>query len=107
MAATFNPQAAADQTRNAYRSITAQLGLLALDTAIPEALGALAEKAVGQTRNAYRLVTILILIFAVGFMASAFAGATAPKTQAACEKAGMDWDATASAPTVKCHFRFA
>ena len=26
------------------------------------------------------LVTILILIFAVGFMASAFAGATAPKT---------------------------
>jgi hypothetical protein len=53
------------------------------------------------------LVTILILIFPVGFMASAFAGATAPKTQAACEKAGMDWDATASAPTVKCHFRFA
>ncbi len=72
MAATFNPQAAADQARNAYRS-----------------------------------VTILILIFAVGFMASAFAGETAPKTQAACEKAGMDWDATASAPTAKCHFRFA
>jgi hypothetical protein len=72
MAATFNPQAAADQARNAYRS-----------------------------------VTILILIFAVGFMAPAFAGETAPKTQAACEKAGMDWDATASAPAVKCHFRFA
>ena len=53
------------------------------------------------------LVTILVLIFAVGLMASAFPGETAPKTQAACEKAGMDWDATASAPTVKCHFRLA
>ena len=39
MAATFNHQAAADQARNAYRNVTAQLGLLALDTAIPEALG--------------------------------------------------------------------
>ena len=53
MAATFNPQAAADQARNAYRNVTAQLGLLALDAAIPEALGALAEKTVGQTREAY------------------------------------------------------
>ena len=53
MAATFNPQAAADQARNAYRNVTAQLGLLALDTAIPEALGALAEKTAGQTREAY------------------------------------------------------
>jgi len=48
MAATFNPQAAADQARNAYRNVTAQLGLLALDTAIPEA-----EKTVRQTREAY------------------------------------------------------
>jgi hypothetical protein len=47
MAATFNPQAAAYQARNAYRDVSAQLGLLALDTAIPEALG------VGQTREAY------------------------------------------------------
>jgi hypothetical protein len=47
MATTFNSQAAADQARNAYRDVTAQLGLLALDTAIPEALG------VGQTREAY------------------------------------------------------
>ena len=47
MAATFNPHVAADQARNAYRDVTAQLGLLALDTAIPEALG------VGQTREAY------------------------------------------------------
>jgi len=53
MAATFNPQAAADQARNAYRNVTAQLGLLALDTAIPEALGAVAKKTVGQTRDAY------------------------------------------------------
>ena len=53
MAATFNPQTAADQARNAYRNVTAQLGLLALDTAIPEALGAVAEKTVGQTREAY------------------------------------------------------
>ena len=51
MAATFNPQAAADQARNAYRNVTAQLGLLALDTAIPEALGAVAEKTVGQMRS--------------------------------------------------------
>ena len=41
------------------------------------------------------LVTILIFIFAVGFTASACAGEAAPKTQAACEKAGMNWDATA------------
>ena len=54
MAATFNPQAAADHARNAYRSVTAQLGLLALDTALPEALGeSVAEKTVGQTREAY------------------------------------------------------
>ena len=53
MAAIFNPQAAADQARNAYRNVTAQLGLLALDAAIPEALGAVAEKTVGQTREAY------------------------------------------------------
>ena len=53
MAATSNPQAAADPARNAYRNVTAQLGLLALDTAIPEALGAVAEKTVDQTREAY------------------------------------------------------
>ena len=52
MATTFNSQTAADQARNAYRNVTAQLGLLALDTAIPEALGAAAEKTVGQTREA-------------------------------------------------------
>lgn len=54
MATNHNPQSAADQARNAYRSVTAQLGLLALDTAIPEALEeSVAEKTVGQTREAY------------------------------------------------------
>jgi hypothetical protein len=53
------------------------------------------------------LVTVPIFIFAVGFTASASAGEAAPKTQVACEKAGMDWDATASAPMAKCHFRLA
>src|SRR6476620_1857222 len=53
MAATFNPQSAADQARNAYRNVTAQLGLLGLDTSIPEAVRALAEKTVGQSRQAY------------------------------------------------------
>jgi hypothetical protein len=53
------------------------------------------------------LVTVLIFIFAVGLTALACAGEAAPKTQAACEKAGMDWDAIASAPRVKCHFRAA
>jgi hypothetical protein len=44
---------------------------------------------------------ILTLILAVGF--------TAPthKNQSACEKAGMKWDSTASAPKVKCNFAFA
>jgi hypothetical protein len=60
------------------------------------------------TRRAMKgLLTILIFIFAVGFTASACAGEAAPNTQAACEKAGMHWDATASAPRVKCHFRLA
>ena len=53
MTATFNPQAAADQARDAYRNVTAQLGLLALDTAVPEAVRALDEKTVSQTREAY------------------------------------------------------
>jgi hypothetical protein len=46
-------------------------------------------------------VTILTLILAVGF--------TTPhtKNQSACEKAGMKWDSTASAPKVKCNSGFA
>jgi phasin len=53
MTATYNPQAAADQARAAYRDTTAQLGHLGLDTAVPEGVRALAEKTVTQTREAY------------------------------------------------------
>ena len=53
MDATYNPQAAADQARTAYRDMAEQLGHLGLDTAIPESVRALAEKTVAQTREAY------------------------------------------------------
>ena len=53
MNASHNPQAAADQARDAYRNVTAQLGLLGLNTAIPEGVRALAEKSVAQTRQVY------------------------------------------------------
>ena len=53
MNATYNPQAATEQSRTAYRDMTAQLGHLGLDTAIPESARALAEKTVAQTREAY------------------------------------------------------
>jgi hypothetical protein len=46
-------------------------------------------------------VTILTLILAVGLTAPT------PKNQSACEKAGMKWDSTASAPKVKCNSAFA
>jgi phasin len=48
-----NPQAAAEQARKTYRDVAARLGDLGLDTAVPEGVRALAEKAVEQTRNAY------------------------------------------------------
>jgi phasin len=53
MTATFNPQAAADQARAAYRAGRAQLGQLGLDTAIPEDMRTLAVKTVAQSREAY------------------------------------------------------
>src|SRR3990170_6752299 len=53
MTATHNPQAAAEQARKTYRDVEAQLGHLGLDTAVPEGVRALAEKAVAQTRDAY------------------------------------------------------
>jgi hypothetical protein len=53
MTATHNPAAAADQARDAYRNVTAQLGLLGLNTAIPEGVRALAEKTVAQSRQVY------------------------------------------------------
>jgi phasin len=48
-----NPQAAADQARNTYRDMTSQLGLLGLNTAIPEGVRNVAEKTVAQTRDVY------------------------------------------------------
>jgi phasin len=53
MTVIHNPQAAADQARATYRKTTEQLGNLGLDTAVPEGVRALAEKAVAQTREAY------------------------------------------------------
>ena len=54
MTVTSNPQAATDQARNAYRNVTAQLGLLGLDPAIPEGVRDLAEKTVARTREKTR-----------------------------------------------------
>ena len=39
------------------------------------------------------LVSVLALSLVVAFSVPAFAGT--PKTEAACKKAGMNWDATA------------
>jgi phasin len=50
MNATHKSQAA-DQARDAYRNVTAQLGLLGTD--IPEGVRALAEKTVAQSRQVY------------------------------------------------------
>jgi phasin len=49
---TYNPQAAAAEARANYREVTARLGLLGLDTAIPESVRTLAEHTVDQTREA-------------------------------------------------------
>ena len=49
----YNPQAAADQARKAYRNVTSQLGLLGLDTSIPEGVRSVAEKTVAQSRDVY------------------------------------------------------
>ena len=53
MTATSNPQAAAEQARKNYRDVTIQLGHLGLDTSVPEAVRAAAEKSVAQTREVY------------------------------------------------------
>jgi hypothetical protein len=53
MSSSYNPQAAAEQARSKYRNVTAQLGLLGLDAAIPNGVRSLAETAVAQTRDAY------------------------------------------------------
>jgi hypothetical protein len=53
MNSTHSPRATADQARANYRHVTARLGLLGLDTAIPESVRTLAENAVDQTREGY------------------------------------------------------
>jgi phasin len=53
MTANFNPQAAAEQARKNYRDVTTQLGHLGLNTSVPEAVRAMAEKSVAQTREVY------------------------------------------------------
>ena len=52
MTTTSNSQAA-EQARKNYRDVTIQLGHLGLDTSVPEAVRALAEKSVAQTRELY------------------------------------------------------
>ena len=51
MTLTHNPQAAADQVSAAYRKTTDQLANLGLDTAVPEGVRAVAEKAVAHALN--------------------------------------------------------
>ena len=53
MTAGYDPQAAAQQAGKNYRDVTAQLGLLGLDTSVPEAVRAMAEKTVARTREVY------------------------------------------------------
>ncbi len=53
MTATYNPQTAADEARDKYHEVTQRLGLLGLDTAIPESVRTLAENTVDRTREAY------------------------------------------------------
>ena len=53
MNATSNPQTAAEQGRKNYCDVTTQLGQLGLDTSVPEAVRAIAEKSVAQTREFY------------------------------------------------------
>jgi hypothetical protein len=47
-----NPQAAPEQDRKTYRDVTAQLGLIGLDPAIPEGVRDLAVRTVAHTRGA-------------------------------------------------------
>ena len=48
-----NPQATAEQAGKNYRDVTTKLGHLGLDTSVPEAVRAMAEKTVAQTREVY------------------------------------------------------
>ena len=53
MNATYSPQAAAEQARDAFRKGAEQFEKLSLDATVPESVRALAEKTVNQTREAY------------------------------------------------------
>ena len=53
MNATYSPQDAADQARDAFRKGAEQFEKLSLETTVPESVRALAEKTVTQTREAY------------------------------------------------------
>jgi phasin len=53
MNATSNPQAAAEQAGKNYRDVTTKLGHLGLDTSVPEAVRAMAQKTMAQTREVY------------------------------------------------------
>jgi phasin len=53
MSATSNPQTAAEQAGKNYRDVTTKLGHLGLDTSVPGAVRAMAEKTVAQTREVY------------------------------------------------------
>jgi hypothetical protein len=57
MTATYNPKSGAAEARANYREVTEKLGVLGLDTAIPEGVRALAEHTVDQTREAYHRST--------------------------------------------------
>jgi phasin len=46
-------QAAAEQAHKNYRDMTTRLGHLGLDTSVPEAVRAMAEKTLAQTREVY------------------------------------------------------
>jgi len=50
---TFDPQAAAEMAREAYRKTIAQFEPAALEAAIPESVRTLAEKTVTETRAVY------------------------------------------------------
>lgn len=50
---SFDPKEATDHGRPTYRDLTAQLGLIGLDAAIPEGVRALAENFAARNREAY------------------------------------------------------
>ena len=52
MTPNYDLKEAAEQTRKSYSEVTAKLGLLGFDTAIPEAVRTMAETSVAQTRQA-------------------------------------------------------